>query len=238
MPSFEILLIIGAAGFYIYDSAILLYANELLILRRRNCWGFAAPKSDWLILGKSLYLPNPLTPSTTLFRTSWSSTGIEADKDKSPYHLMNSIAPLKYMVVLLHAMMMAAMPTLILFRGTGMELLFLFGCIYLNILAMLIYIFRTRKLLNISSHSLLIMAIESLACAPFAINLYRKVTLAHFSIGDPIEFSTKYFCLDTHNDLIDNICHSIDEQLEFEELDNARYIALQNYRKRLIDVKK
>ena len=72
--SFETLLVLGILGFYLFDSAMLLYFNEFAIVKSSSAWAFACPASRWRIRGKTPYLPNPLTPGNPLFRAAWSPT--------------------------------------------------------------------------------------------------------------------------------------------------------------------
>jgi len=55
MPSFEVLLPLGAIGLYLFDSTLLLYSNELLFAQRAGRWSFAM-SSALLPVGKSPFL--------------------------------------------------------------------------------------------------------------------------------------------------------------------------------------
>ena len=62
MPSFEVLLPLGALGLYLFDSVLLLYSNEVLFLHSRRRWGFVM-SSALLLGGRRLCFVNPLTPA-------------------------------------------------------------------------------------------------------------------------------------------------------------------------------
>jgi len=51
--SFEIMLVLGIAGFYLFDSAMLLYANELVFVKQDGEWSFGRPESGWQMLKKT-----------------------------------------------------------------------------------------------------------------------------------------------------------------------------------------
>jgi hypothetical protein len=79
MPAPETLLMALALGLYLYDSALLLYSNEaMLVLAGKNRWltGFGSNRTT--LYSRELYLPNPFTPTRPLFRLSWK---LEAQAD-------------------------------------------------------------------------------------------------------------------------------------------------------------
>ncbi len=50
--SFEIMLVLGIVGFYLFDSAMLLYVNELVFVEKNGKWVFGRPEWGWQMLGK------------------------------------------------------------------------------------------------------------------------------------------------------------------------------------------
>jgi len=47
------MLVLGIAGFYLFDSAMLLYANELVFVKQDGEWSFGRPESGWQMLKKT-----------------------------------------------------------------------------------------------------------------------------------------------------------------------------------------
>ena len=194
MVSFEILLVLGTLGFYLYDSGMLLYVNEMVFFRERRQWNFACPGNSWLLLGRSPYIPNPLTPEIAMFRVYWSDTGRSSqNSDESIEQFVAALVPLQYLVDVLLAQFFIALPFVLFLYGSGPQLLWVFGAIYLNIAVILVVVYKKKDILKVSKRKFVALSFESIACAPFALNIVRKLTLHRSLVGDPIEFAKIMF---------------------------------------------
>ena len=234
MPSFEVLLVLGAFGFYLYDSCMLLYANELIFIRANDRWDFVSPGNNYLLLGKSPYFPNPLTPHKMVFRVYWSDSGQHNPNNmESLERFMSSLIELQYIVIILLALFFLLLPLVLLFYGSGSQLLWVFALIYINIGVMLTQVYRRKEILMISTRKFILLLLESFLCAPFALNILRKLSLHRTLYGDPIKFAQNSFDKTTFYNLIDVVCRKIDEQLELIEIDSPRHSSLQSYRVRI-----
>ena len=135
--SFEIMLVLGVIGFYMLDSLMLLYVNELIYVQAntKGQWFFICPKLRWQILGKVPCIPNPLTPSSPLFRVSWpvSSPSELQEDSESLQRFLNTLNPLRYFTILLFFLLVVGLPFVLFSFGGGFELLILIGLIYINI---------------------------------------------------------------------------------------------------------
>lgn len=234
--SFEILLVLGVAGFYLFDSAMLLYVNELVFAEKDGKWMFDRPESGWQMLGKNLYLPNPLTPDNPLFRTCWvvASEANERQEDHEALRLfLSALNPLRYMTFGLFVLLLIGLPIVLLCFGTGLALLLLFGIIYCTISVMLAQIYRQREKLGLSGKTFAKLAFDSLACAPFALNLVRKITLHRPLVGDPICFAHQVLDAAAFAQLVQALCHRVDEEIEFEDEASPRYGVLKDFRNRI-----
>lgn len=229
------MLVLGVVGFYLFDSAMLLYVNELVFAEKGGKWGFASPESHWQMLGKNLYLPNPLTPDRPLFRVCWSvSETNERQPDKEGLqHFLHALDSLRYMTYALLALLLIGLPVVLFGFGTGLGLLLLFGVIYLTISAMLLQIYRHREKLGLPGKTIAKLAFDSLACAPFALNLVRKITLRQSLAGNPICFAHQAFDAATFARLVHAVCQRVDEKIEFEDEASLRYGTLKDYRNKI-----
>jgi len=230
------MLVLGIVGFYLFDSAMLLYVNELVFVEKNGKWGFGRPESGWQMLGKNLYVPNPLTPDYPLFRACWvvASASNEHQEDiESLRQFLNELNPLRYLTFSLFVLLLIGMPIVLLGFGTGIALLLLLGVIYCTISVMLAQIYRQREKLGLSGKTFAKLAFDSLACAPFALNLVRKVTLRHSLAGDPICFAHQALDADVFARLVQALCHRVDEEIEFEDEASPRYGALKDFRNRI-----
>lgn len=236
--SFEVLLVLGVLGFYLYDSAMLLYFNELIFIGPSGNWAFSCSTSRWRIRGKTPYLPNPLTPGSPLFRLTWSTNDqpLPLESDKEITKLIEAIRPVGLIVTVLLAEMMVGLP-LVLFRlGSGVEFFIMLAAIYLTIIAMLVVVYRQRGCLGLSGKDLVSIAFDSIACPPFAINVARKISLRHVFGMNPVEFAFHHFKKEQFGLLVRAIQARLDEELELVDLDSPLGEELKSYRNQLTEL--
>jgi hypothetical protein len=145
--SFEIMLVLGVVGFYIFDSAMLLYSNELAYVQMKGRWSFVYPESHWQIFGKNPYIPNPLSPDSPLFRVYWTvSRSSEQQEDhEALQRFLGALNPLRHFTILLFALLIVGLPIVLSRFGTGLGFLILLGFVYITISGMLIQTYRQRE---------------------------------------------------------------------------------------------
>lgn len=185
---------------------------------------------------KNLYVPNPLTPDHPLFRACWvvSSAADEHQEDiEKLQQFLNELNPLRYMTFSLFVLLLIGLPVVLLKFGTGLALLLLLGVIYCTISVMLALIYRQRDKLGLSRKTFAKLAFDSFACAPFALNLVRKITLNRSLVGDPICFAHQVLDADAFAQLVQALCHRVDEEIEFEDEASPRCGALKDFRNRI-----
>ena len=238
MFSFETLLVFGVLGFYLYDSSMLLYINEVVLSRGRRLWQFGCPGNNWLLLGRRLYIPNPLTPDVAIFRLYWTESNQKRQNDEESLTAFQAaIVPLQYLMMTLFIFFFVSLPLVLFLYGSGQQLLWMFGIIYVNILLILIFVFRNMGILGISNREYFVLSFESLACAPFSLNILRKITLHRSLKTDPIEFAQKMFDNETFNALVNIVSEKINEQLDFVDIDSPRYFSLKLYKTKIDGMK-
>ncbi len=237
--SFDIMLILGIVGFYLFDSSMLLYVNELVFVEKNGKWVVYRPEWGWQMLGKNLYVPNPLTPDYSLFCACWvvSSAPNEYQEDIDALRkFLNELNPLRYMTFSLFVLLLIWLPIVLLKFGTGLALLLFIGVIYCIISIMLAQIFRQREKLGLSGRTFAKLAFDSLACAPFALNLVRKITLHRSLVGDPICFANQVLDSDAFSQLVQALCDRVNEEIEFEDEASPRYSELKDFRNRIVSM--
>ncbi len=234
MLSFEVLLFIGAIGFYLYDSKLLLYSNEVVFIRNSKKWMFICPGNNWLFLGKSPYIPNPLTPGSAIFRLYWSEKPRSAEIDVlSIEEFISALRPVRYLVNFLIMQFVIPLPLILFLYGSGPQLLIIFGTIYLNIVLILILVFINKNHLGITNKFFITLMYESIVCAPYALNIVRKITLKRPPKGDPIQFAKLSFDKETLQKLAKSTKQKIDHQLEFLDANSSRYTSLEAYKTKI-----
>jgi hypothetical protein len=233
MPSFEVWLPVGAIGLYLFDSILLLYANEVLFLRPRRGWQFAM-SSGLLLAGRRLCFCNPLLPAIPQFRVQWSErdTRQEEERDGELSAFLAALRPLQYLVTALW-LLLVALPFDVLLLGTGPELLALMAAFYLVILLALGYIYARRAALGVSAGALAALSFDALACAPFAVNLVRKLSMRRSLAGNPLEFARRAFDRETFGALIQAVSARVGEEQLREFGQTPRWLELEGYRQRL-----
>jgi len=233
MPSFEVWLPVGAIGLYLFDSILLLYANEVLFLRRGARWSFAM-SSSLLLAGRRLCFVNPAMPAIAQFRVRWSEsdTREEQEPEQQLSVFLAALRPVQYLVTALWLLLVALPFELYLF-GTGPGLLALMAAFYLVILVALAYIFARRGVLRVSGRSFVAIAFDSLACAPFAVNLVRKLAMRRSLAGNPIHFARRTFDPETFSALVQAVSGRVAEEQLREFGQTPRWLELEGYRKTL-----
>ncbi|MBB6245023.1 hypothetical protein [Rhodanobacter sp. A1T4] len=171
------LLMAGIAVLYLYDSALLLFHNEIVLETRRTGY-LVSGGSVMEFRGRHLFLPNPLCPHRALVRLSWAAdepmtSGALRTRGRRVRLALAVIAP---WTCALLGLFFVALPCA-LWVGTDVLLLGWLILTYLTIAAMLWQVWRARKALSLSGKAVVALAFDALLCAPFAINMVRKINL-------------------------------------------------------------
>ena len=230
MPSFDILLPLGAIAFYLYDSALLLHDNELLLIRRGARWSIRGG-SDIRVAGKRLYLPNPLTPQALLFRVAWSTSDRRSPQDSAQAieAFGCSLRFIRVLVVAQIVILMALLPGISWTLGSSGPLLGVIALFYALVLVALVVIYRRRETLGLSGKDYGLLALDVLACAPFAANLARKLSLRRSIRGNPLHFARANLDANTRGSLLQLLDLRVRDELASEESGTARQQELQAF---------
>lgn len=176
ISTYELLLVVGALAFYIYDSGMLLFADDLVIERvgRR---AFVRRGLAMLVIGKRPFIPNPVTPHRPLSLTTISALLANDRSHNNLQHYLDALLPFKVLSVALLVLFFPALPAVLYFYGNGMLLLLWLALVYGNVIAIVYHLVRRRRVLELSARKVASIGFECVACAPFAINIVRKLTL-------------------------------------------------------------
>jgi hypothetical protein len=237
--SFEVLLIIGVLGFYLYDSAILLFSNELVFIESYGRWSFSFPNPRWLLRGRVLYFPNPLAPYKMIYRAAWSTNdnALEIQSEDLTHKFSAPLCYLRILVIVLMILLVVVLPVVMLRLGAGVVFLVVLFLIYFTILNMLGYIFIKKVNLQLTNKAFLSLAFDSLACPPFAINMLRKISLRMQICNNPVEFSRLILKPNDFKKFAATLIDKLAEELDFEdELDSQRSNELINYREKILGI--
>jgi hypothetical protein len=197
MPAEPLLLPLGALAFYLFDSLLMLYGNEVLVTATGRAGWRCAAGGDWLLAGRRPVLPNPLMPWRPHWRLAWRGGGARSDSLRADVETMNglraALRPLGVLVVLLQWLMLPGLALELALLGTGGALLLLLAAIYALVLLTGVMVLMQRRRLGLTLGGALSLAFEGLLCPPFAINLVRKAGLRCRLAGDALELAG-HFC--------------------------------------------
>jgi len=236
MPPSVWLLPLGALAFYLYDSLLWLYGDELVLIRRAQRWDHAAG-ADRLLFRRRLYLPNPLTPQRPLWRACWSRF---ATRDRvtdlgALAGMELTLRPLRVLVTVLWLLIVVALPVIALSGARPAILLALLAVVYSVAAIMVAWLWRQRAALGLSARSCSALSFDALACPPFAINLIRKISLRTMIEGELMAQARGAFDQPAMERLRATLIRRVDELLAVEVVGSVRHSALAAYHSELME---
>lgn len=189
---FAPMLVVGAIALYVFDSAMMLYGNEFVLVRRDGRWRLARPGA-LEFSSRRLYIPNPLTPHRPQFRLHWKLVDegrgdpvLPPEDDFLKAISMVGLGVIPLMLVL------ALGPVLVgLGFASPVYLLAWMAVAYLDVACLLVLVYRLRIALGLTTAAFGGLALEALLCAPFALNLVRKISERRGPRADPMQFATQ-----------------------------------------------
>ena len=233
MPSFEVLLPIGAIGFYVFDSALMLYADEIVLTRSGAGWS-SADSLRLQFAGRRLYLPNPFTPARLLFRVHWSgASAADGNEGLDVGKLQDATSIPRFIVTLQMLLLFLVLPPVSILFGAGAGLLVVFAVFYALTLAALAVVVVRRADLRLTGRQCALLSLEILACAPFAANLVRKLSLVRSPELRWLALAERTFTAAEKAELERSLTTRIDELLVVEEPDSASAARLNAFRQHL-----
>ncbi|HUA79243.1 MAG TPA: hypothetical protein VL997_02635 [Dyella sp.] len=224
------LLLGGVVVLYLYDSALLLFHNEIVLVGRRRGYGVSAG-SSLMLAGRHLFLPLPLCPHQPLFRMSWPEHGRSAEAGKAIRisRVRIALSAMSYWMLLLLLLFAVALPYVLLVVRDPRLLLAWIALVYAVIVAILLHVYRYRKVLNLTRRAMASVALDALLCAPFALNIVRKIGLRQTVDADLRAVAKTVLPAEAVSELATILRQRIHVTLGFIEPDDARTIALAAY---------
>lgn len=166
------------AGFLLYDSALLLYANEALLSLKKGQWRIHYGSTHFTIAGKSVFIANPFALHRPLYRLAWhdAHAGSRPTEDLAAIdHGLSKLAPL---VGLSAVAQFVLLPTILFWGFTLPNLIFAAILIYTANILLITAVFWNRTQFELTRKQIISLAIEYLLCPPIALNIIRRLSLA------------------------------------------------------------
>ena len=230
----EVILMLAIAGLYLYDSTLLLYCNEgILVPKGKDDWAVRFGFDDARILGKDVFVPNIFLPHRPLFRLSWAFEGGAAEGTADWAARRNALGPLAPLVWGMALALFVCLP--LGFFTTLADRMLIAGILllYVNIGAALLWRWLHRAMLGLTGKQFAALAFESLVCSPFALNLVRNVSLKMPVTEDLAHAARRLQKADGWNTTRATLVARLDEAIEGEDDDTPRMLALREHRRSL-----
>ena len=227
---------VGAIAFYLYDSLLCLYGDELVLIKAGARWDHSGG-GNRLLFRRRWYLPNPLTPQRLLWKACWSqAAATSAVTDLAGVAQVGErLQTLRVLVLIELALVAAALPLTVLAGATPLVLLLVFAAIYLVAAIAVIWLWRRRSQLGLTARHCRSLSFDALACPPFAINLVRKISLLTEIRGELLGLARPVFEAAALGRLRATLLRRVSEQLAVESADSARHTALESYQRELME---
>ncbi len=232
----EVLLMILVVALYLYDSMMLLYCNEGILVPAGRAWkvrfGFREPR----IRGKELFIPAPWLPHRPMFRLAWRFEGIPPQPGMENWQARRKV-PLP-MVALVWSMAVALFLLLPLgfFTRLGHGMLFAaLVLLYLSIVSLLAYMGFHRNEMNLTKKQVGKFAFEYLTCPPFALNVVRTLSSSQKIGEDLVTAARRLQDLDHQAKTRQQLILRLDEEIELAEEGTERMTKLQAHRLQLAE---
>ena len=226
--------LIGPAvlALYLKDCFLLLGHDEAVLVRGwRGRWRAGFGLRDWQLRRREPYLCHPFKPWEPVLRLRWdavagpgATTSVRAAAPGGPV-----LGP---WVSLAWLLLFVGLP-LAFYGHLGLPVvLTVLAGLYATVAIALVLVWRGRVALGLSGSEFGVLAFEVLACAPYAANLVRRLSLHRAADEDLVTAATRL--LDTPGRAaVDAACLArIDDELEAAPEDSPRALALRAARPR------
>ena len=228
----EVLLMLLIVGLYLYDSALLLFANEALLTTARRGWKVRFGLREPRIRGRELYVPAPWLLHRPLYRLSWQFDGNSSQAAPQDWDARKSVpAALAFFVWLFAFSLFVLLPLGFFLPAAKILLLAAVVLLYPGIIAALAYLWTHREPLGLTKVQIGKLAFEYLICPPFALNLVRAISLARPISEDLIAAARRLESPDDWKRTRDELLPRLDEEIEMEQDEaSPRMAALRAHR--------
>ena len=227
-----VLLLVAIILIYLLDCLVLLYANEAVAKSHRAGWFVDFGSRQAWIAGKRMYLLNPFTPLTAVYRTHWTIAESLPHADESTLaswaehavliaRLNTRIAATAWIVLVILPLAMLVWGALGFLVGAALS--------WFVVIVLLLRFAGCRRALELSRGEFALLAFECLACPPCAVNLLRKLSLRYRMNVDLVAVAMRLDAREAEQ-VLDHIGQQADARLIMMAIDTAEYEQAYTYR--------
>lgn len=239
----EVLLFATAALLYLQDLSMLLFANEVLLLRSGSGEWTARIVSRYPEFARRhLAMVRPWRPDTVIVRACWpgSLAGDERrcrDFSQGVSALQQQLRFIRLQTLPLLLMMFFGLPCLYAFVGPTAFLLGL-AVVYGQVCLMLACLLLERRKLNLRFKVVFFMILESLICIPHSINIYRKI-VDHLLPQDeePMRLASAVLDAEAVGHLRRQLLETLEARIDRSEANDLKKERLVRYKEKVLEWK-
>jgi hypothetical protein len=220
------------AALYLKDGLLMLAPDEAVLVRGwRGRWRAGFGPRDWRLRGRAPWLCHPFKPQQPVLRLHWDAAVAAPAPASAPADVPGELLVLGPWVGLIWALLFVALP-LAFYAHLGLRvLLAVLAELYVVILVTLVLVYRRRAALGLSRRAFGVLAFEVLACAPYAANLVRRLSLMRRVDEDLVTASNRLLKDPALASMRAECGRRIADELEGIDADSPRAQALRDARR-------
>jgi hypothetical protein len=191
----EVWLGLGILGFYVFDCLSLADPYRQYFTYSFAHWSFRMPNQSLRVRRRSIDVFNPFMPWQLQLPYSilTKPSKIKQTCDGRFNKAIRALVPIQ---IVLSICLLLILPATLFVFGIGQLFLLMFALVYVCIGFALLTLYKKRSALHLSASQCLSLAVECLLCAPFAVNLIRKIGLLQTDVPDAVRFAKQNFTVE------------------------------------------
>jgi len=229
----QLLIVPAIAALYLKDCFLLLERDQGVLVRGWNGrWRAGFGLHGWRLRQREPYVCHPFKPWEPVLRLRWDAAAVPA-----PTAVVADAPPplrLGPWVTGIWLLLFVAVPIALYAPMSTNVLLAVLAELYAFIAVTLVLVWRRRAALGLSASQFGVLAFEVLACAPYAANLVRRLSLHRPVDEDLLSASTRLLDEPARAGVDAQCLARIDDELDWIAEDSARAQALRAARPRFV----
>lgn len=223
----EILLVIGMAGLYLYDSAILLHSDEgVLLSSLRGRWSIHFGSDRMTLRGKEPLLPNPLLLHRPIFKLHWQQEAGDAEAVPWTPPLLAPYRVLFPLIWLMAAALFVLIPAGLFSRLGNVAVAAGIVLFYATAFTAIGYVWLKREVFSLTPMQIGALAFEMLTCPPFGLNMARHISRHAVITEDLLSVARRQLRSADWEQALPEVIRRIDNALAWEDEGTPRAAVL------------